>query len=133
MMAVAADKLHRLVRGQGEHAGIVVLHKFPAGGVRFADHYLLGMFQQRTGQGADSRGARPQQQHRVLRGDLGDLHRPKAGSQQIPGEQSLPVRNPLWNPGQALIRKGHPDVFRLSPIDAAAQGPAAAGIGSDIH
>ena len=60
--------------------------------------------------------------------DLGDLGSPVPGGQHVPHQQSLQVRDSVGDLGEALVGVGHPDVFRLAAVDAAAQGPAAVGI-----
>lgn len=73
-----------------------------------------------------------QNSHRVPLPDLTKLGRPEAGGKDVAGEQGLAVGDAIRDPGQTVVRVGHPDILRLSPVDAAAQSPVSGGIGAVI-
>ena len=93
----------------------------------------LGCFKQNALEGAQPRGARPQEEDGVLRRDPGDPGGPEPRGQQVPGKEGLAVGDGVRDLGEALVCVGHPDILRLAPVDAAAQGPAPVGVGAVVH
>ena len=79
-----------------------------------------GFFQHNAEQGAYSCGPGTDDEDGILLGDLRDARRPVAGGEDITHQQRLPVGHAVRDPVQSGIRVGHPDVFRLSPVDPAA-------------
>lgn len=121
-----------LLRPAEQRLGVMLLNKRPPGRVLFADDDPPGVFQQRAQQGANPCGARPKDQNRVLRLDRGDPGRPEACGQNIPHKQRLLVRHTGGDPVQPLAGIGHPHIFRLPAVYAAAQGPASVGVGAVV-
>ncbi len=99
----------------------------------FTDDDALGAVQHDAQQRADAGRPCAQNQHGILRGDLRNARRPKAGGQHIAHQQRLLIGNAVRDLVQPLIRKGHPDKLRLPAVDAAAKGPAAVGVGTVVY
>ena len=93
--------------------------------VLFAYHDALGALEHHAKQRAQPRRPRPDHQHGILPRDVGDARRPVPGGQHIAHQQRLPIRHAVRNFVQPLIRKGHPHIFRLPAVYAAAERPAA--------
>ena len=133
VVAVLPHKCLTFLRPAQQHIGVMLPHKGTPRRVLLAqDHPLRGL-QQDAQQGADARRPRPDDQHGILRGDLRNACRPKAGGQNIPHKQRLLITNTVGDLIQSPVGIGHPHILRLAPVDAAAQRPAAVGVGAVIH
>jgi len=99
----------------------------------FTDDDTLGIFEKHAHEGTQPRGSCADDEDSILRGDLADPSGPEACSQHVAHKQCLLIRNGIWNPVQPLIRIGHPDIFCLPAVNAAAQGPTAIGVGAVVH
>ena len=101
--------------------------------VDITDNDALGVLQPHALQRADARGACADDQHSVLRLDLGNLRRPVAGGQHVTHEERLLIGHAVRDLVQSLIGIGHAHIFSLSAVDSAAQRPAAIWVGAVVH
>ena len=131
---VGVGKGERLavLRRAGQHIGVMRFHKGDAGGILLADDDLFGVLQHDTQQGADACGTCADDKDGVLGGDLTDSCGPETGGQHIADEQRLLVSDRVGDFIQTLVCIGYPDEFCLTAIHAAAQRPAAIGVGAVI-
>ena len=132
VIGVGTDKGFTFPGFTHQHLGIVLPDKGNPGRVFLTHNDLPWIFQQHTKQGADSRGPCPQNQHRVLGGNLRNPGGPEAGGQDVSHKQGLFICDALGNFVQSLVGVGHPHEFRLSAVNPAAQGPAPVGIGAVV-
>ena len=100
--------------------GIMLPHEAGAPGRPLAYDDLPGAFQHDAKQGTYACRAGPDDKYRVLLLDFGYSCRPKAGGQDIAHEKRLLVAHVVRDAVQSLVGVRHPDIFRLSAIDAAA-------------
>lgn len=130
--AVSADKVGGSLRTHGQHLGIMGLHKGSALRVFLADDDLTGSFQQYTLEGTQAGGTSTDDQHRIFVADLGNVGGPVAGGQDVPHKEGLLIGDPVGDLVQPLVSVGNPHILRLASVNAAAQGPAAVGVGAVV-
>ena len=85
---------------------------------------LFRVFQHCTQQGADTRRAGSDDENGIVGRNFRDTCRPESGGKNIAYEKCLFIGYTIRNTVQPLIGIRHPYIFRLSAVDAAAQGPA---------
>ena len=111
----------------------MAVHKVQAALVHVADDNPFGILQAHTLEGAQSRGACPDEEDSVLGVDFRNLCCPVPSGQHIPHQQCLEVGDPVGDPVKTLVGIGHPYILGLAAVDAAAQGPAPVGVGTVVH
>ena len=132
MGTVGGNKVGGLLGRDHVDLGIMGLNEGPAVRVGLADHHQAGLLQQDALQGAKAGGTGAQQQDGVPGVDLPDIRGPVARGQDISHKEGLLIGDLLGDEVQALIGVGDPDILRLTAVDAAAQGPAAVGVGAVV-
>ena len=130
--AVCPHRFQDLLRRSRQDLRKVIADEVQPAGVRIADDDLPGPLELYALQGADARGPCADDQNSVLRPDLCDVCRPVAGGQHIAHQKGLQVGDAVGDFVEALVGVGHPDELRLSAVDAAAQRPAAVGVGAVV-
>ena len=133
MLAVGPHKVGQALGAGGEHLRVVTADEGQPLLIPVAHDNPPGAAEPHTLEGAQPGGPGPQDQHRILGADIRDLGCPVSGGQHIPHQQGLQVAHLIGDPVQPLVRIRHPHIFRLAPVDAAAQGPASIGVGTVVH
>ena len=133
VIGVGENEILQAVRFGGQYIGVVLADKVQPGFIDIANDDALRVHQSHALQRADAGRARADDQHGVFRLNLRNLRRPVAGGQYIAHEQRLFVRHGVGDLIQSLIGIGHAHIFSLSAVDAAAQRPAAVGIGAVVY
>ena len=120
MIGVGESECFAVLRGAGQHIGVMLMDEGNSCRIFFADDDPLRILQKHAHEGAEARGACADDENSVLLGNFGDSGCPEAGGQHIAHQQSLLVSNGVGNLVQPLIRIGHPDKISLSAVNAAA-------------
>jgi len=108
-------------------------YKAQARRVLFTDNNTGRPFQQCAQQRTDACRPGADNEHGILRADFRNAYRPKTRGQHVAHQKSLAVADIGRNPVQPLIGIRHPDILRLSPVDAAAQRPPAVRISAVVY
>ena len=132
VVAVLPDIVGQSLRWGGEYLRVVGADKVQPLLVQIADNDPPGVLELDALEGAQAGGACAQNQHRVPGLNFRDLGGPIAGGQHIPHQQRLEIGDPVGYLVQSLVGMGYPDIFRLAPVDATAQGPAPVRVGAVI-
>ena len=132
MGAVGEYEVPQPLRAGHQHLGPVPAHKVPPRRVRLADDDPAGGFQQQALERAEPSRPRADDERRVPGLDLRDVRRPVTGRQQVADEQGLFVADAVWDAVEPAVGVGDADVFGLAAVYAAAERPAAVGVGAVV-
>ncbi len=131
--AVGPYKFKRMNRFHRQDLRIMLPYKAQARRVLFTDNNTGRPFQQCAQQRTDACRPGADNEHGILRSDFRNAYRPKTRGQHVAHQKSLAVADIGRNPVQPLIGIRHPDILRLSPVDAAAQRPRRSDQCSCLH
>ena len=124
MITVIPNKLLAFFRRNCKNLRIMFPNKTDTVFILFTYNNTLRILQHSTKQGTDTCRTCTDNQYRIFLCDLRNTCSPVAGSENIPYQQRLSVRNLFRDLIQPLICKRHSHIFRLSPINTTAQRPA---------